>query len=256
MGGGLVAINGIERAGNLCKFLKPLGVVVDCPSAGLPPPVRRMLNKKIMCEIFHCCNDPKKNPRQPGEKFSSCVESVVGGADMFFGGKGRFKSEVTYLKGLEPWTRKDGSLIGPNSQRGWFPRGSSRPDVVAVNDTSKPPTIDNIEGIYEFKFPGDSWGDTQKDRYQQIAGKRNLEEISESTCKDSDNNGAKQATVLATASALDLARFNAQAAAVNDATLGIVGAVGGTAAARALLASVASAMRAAAAGLGGLAGAH
>ncbi|AIV86593.1 gp30 [Burkholderia pseudomallei] len=45
-----------------------------------------------------------------------------------------------------------------------------RPDVVIVNDPSKPPVQSNIKTVVEMKFPGDSYGPDQEDDYIEIAG--------------------------------------------------------------------------------------
>lgn len=45
-----------------------------------------------------------------------------------------------------------------------------RPDLVIVNDPSKPPTQDNIRQVVEIKFPPDHWSRDQKDDYAVIAG--------------------------------------------------------------------------------------
>lgn len=43
------------------------------------------------------------------------------------------------------------------------------PDVIITKDPSKPPTQDNIKKVVEVKFPGDTWGEGQKEAYEDIA---------------------------------------------------------------------------------------
>jgi type VI secretion system secreted protein VgrG len=50
------------------------------------------------------------------------------------------------------------------------PAGSKIPDVVLVNDPTKPPTQDNIRKIIEMKFPGDTPSRDQLRDYGVIAG--------------------------------------------------------------------------------------
>lgn len=47
-----------------------------------------------------------------------------------------------------------------------------RPDVVIVKDPTKPPTQDNIKQVVEMKFPGDPYGQGQREEYIRIAGDR------------------------------------------------------------------------------------
>lgn len=53
--------------------------------------------------------------------------------------------------------------------------GTLRPDIVVVNDPTRPPTPDNIKDIYEVKFPPDDWGATQFEDYQTITGREAIE---------------------------------------------------------------------------------
>lgn len=60
--------------------------------------------------------------------------------------------------------------------------GTRRPDIVVVKDPSKPPTRDNIKGIYEVKFPPDDWGPGQREAYKRIGGTEPIK-ISPEECK-------------------------------------------------------------------------
>jgi len=71
------------------------------------------------------------------------------------------------------------------------------PDVVVLKDAGKPITQDNIEKIYEIKFPGDRWGEGQREAYEKIAssdpdiGEQKVEELNvdECGCEEKDKNG-------------------------------------------------------------------
>jgi hypothetical protein len=221
MGGGLVAMEQLSHSGQLCGVLKSLGIVPNCPiDLG---PFQDKIDKKIMCEVFRCCQDPKRNPRADGAKFSSCVDDVFNSVDQFFGRKSRYKSEVSYKKDGAPWMY--GNSTTPRHPTGAFPRypsGSRRPDVVAVKNPSLPPIASNIQNIYEFKFTNaagvkDTWGNRQFDAYKELNNQKDPVEISEDTCNEDDPDG-KKSTVLATASATQLAKDNAAAMAVNQTT--------------------------------------
>jgi VRR-NUC domain len=45
-----------------------------------------------------------------------------------------------------------------------------RPDVVIVNDPTRPPTQDNIKQVVEIKFPPDTVSREQRRAYADIAG--------------------------------------------------------------------------------------
>ncbi|WP_454689798.1 VRR-NUC domain-containing protein [Achromobacter aloeverae] len=66
------------------------------------------------------------------------------------------------------------------SQRPPFKAGKGfvrRPDVVIVNDPTKPPTQDNIKQVVEIKFPPDKMDKRQEDAYAEIAGSRSKLEV-------------------------------------------------------------------------------
>lgn len=48
-----------------------------------------------------------------------------------------------------------------------------RPDVIIVNDPTKPPTQDNIKQVVEIKFPPDKMSPKQEKAYRDIAGSKN-----------------------------------------------------------------------------------
>lgn len=225
MGGGLIAMQQLKASGELCGVLKELGLVQKCPAEVLTPAQQRALDKMIMCEVYNCCRSPQSNPRVGNEQFSRCVDDVFRSVDSFSGWKSRYKAEVSFRDG-QP------IMFPPGGTRPWyptarfpkFPAGSKRPDIVAVSNPALAPLPGNIDAIYEFKFPGDKWGKDQRGAYNKIAGNsKNVVEISDDTCPDDDDDGNKRG-VLETASATQLAKDNARAAAVNRATAAAVAA--------------------------------
>lgn len=62
------------------------------------------------------------------------------------------------------------------------PKGSRIPDVVIVKNVNLPPTQDNIQQIYEIKFPPDDWTEGQKADYGLIAGDAPVDKIGPDDC--------------------------------------------------------------------------
>ncbi len=81
------------------------------------------------------------------------------------------------------WNDKHGNPL-PLPLDSWPPKGSRRPDVVVAKNPKEPPTPDNIENIYEFKFKGDSWKPGQQAGYDKIArpGGGQVKLVSAGTC--------------------------------------------------------------------------
>ncbi|PBQ13745.1 hypothetical protein CCL09_23290 [Pseudomonas congelans] len=69
-----------------------------------------------------------------------------------------------------------------------------RPDVVIVNDPTKPPTQDNIKQVVEIKFPPDKMDERQELAYIRIAGdETKLVEMGpgDCDCNQSEPNSSK-----------------------------------------------------------------
>ncbi|AVS76849.1 hypothetical protein C8246_12685 [Paracidovorax avenae] len=155
-----VALNSIKRSGQLCKAIGKLeGFDQVCGSQEFGDE----LDRRALCELFCCCLDSGRQ---------SCVAKVLKQADAFHGYKGYYKAEVPY-KDREPVM----SRRQPERATGSRPGGSRIPDVVVVKDPNLPPTLGNIQKVYEMKFPGDSFsnvigrdGMTQLEAYENIFG--------------------------------------------------------------------------------------
>ncbi|MCC4589589.1 VRR-NUC domain-containing protein [Xanthomonas campestris pv. cannae] len=155
-----VALNSIKRSGLLCKAIGKLeGFDQVCGSKEFSDE----LDRRALCELFCCCLNSGRQ---------RCVESVLKQADAFHGYKGYYKAEVPYKEREPVMSRRE-----PDRATGRRPGGSRIPDVVVVKDSDLPPTLDNIQKVYEMKFPGDSYSDaigpdgkTQLEAYKKLFG--------------------------------------------------------------------------------------
>ena len=120
----------------------------------------------------------------------------------------------------------DGSLItsrlNPDRATHAKPGGSRIPDVVVVNDPSKPPTIGNVRRVYEMKIGDDDFtnilgpdGKTQLDAFKKLFGgllyqdKSGYQALTDESCgckDDDDDNGGDGLLSRAKAHADELAR--------------------------------------------------
>lgn len=71
------------------------------------------------------------------------------------------------------------------------------PDIVITHDPKQPPVQSNIKQVVEIKFPGDRWGEGQKEAYKKIAGKDEfgkpkLTELSPNKCGCGDDNSQEE----------------------------------------------------------------
>jgi hypothetical protein len=73
-----------------------------------------------------------------------------------------------------------------------------RPDVVIVNDASRPPTQDNIFRVVEMKFGSDTFDAAQRSSYQRIAPGRVIE-LDAKTCECGDDQKTQEQVAFVTA---------------------------------------------------------
>ncbi|WP_460103846.1 VRR-NUC domain-containing protein, partial [Sessilibacter sp. MAH4] len=121
--------------------------------------------------------------------YQACVHGVFATADAALNYKSRYKSEVSFDMGMEtdsiprPLMHRD-----PNNpdctepSHNWMARIKEvdgykpgegyirRPDLTIVKNPAKPPSVDNIERVIEYKFRNDSRSADQDDDYKDIAG--------------------------------------------------------------------------------------
>lgn len=218
-----MALNKLKKSADLCQVMKPvIGGDYRCGSAGLT----EALDRKALCELFCCClnNDPHQ----------SCVQDVLFKVELLERNQGYFKPEVPSRNNEPVMSRND-----PGRATRSRPGGSRIPDVIVVNDPTRPPVLGNISKVYEMKFPGDDWspaigkdGMKQLEAYQAIfKDKLDKDALDENNC----NCGEKKREVLKAAQAWEL-RNNDMSAVIKALGLaglatgagGIVGGVLGT----------------------------
>ena len=204
-----IALNQLKKAGGLCKMVDNLkGFNEVCGSAGFDDEIDR----KALCELLCCC--AKNAPERP----SACVTAVLWDVEDRMQNGGYFKADAPY--------RTDGSLItsrlNPDRATHAKPGGSRIPDVVVVNDPSKPPTIGNVRRVYEMKIGDDDFtnilgpdGKTQLDAFKKLFGdllyqdKSGYQALTDESCgckDDDDDNGGDGLLSRAKAHADELAR--------------------------------------------------
>jgi len=219
-----VAMNMLIHSDDLCKVMGGVpGLGQQCGSNAFIDALDRL----ALCELFCCCEKAKEPKNQ------QCVASVLMMADGFTNFNGRYKAEVPFLNGKPVMSTRQ-----PARATKRRPAGSRIPDVVVVKDPTLPPTQDNIQKVYEMKFPGDSWsnetgpdGMTQQEAYQRLFGEKfEKEELTKKNCNCPDDDGEKKTKEEAKASVLGLAsrwRWEQEKAImvpVNELTAGVVGA--------------------------------
>lgn len=150
-------------------------------------------DKKVLCSAICKCKDAPGVGKDGRSLKQSCVSGRLKGLDALLEHKSPYKPEVNYDMTKEPpapimdsefetrahdwlpgWIKKYWHVPdGDGNTRPNFKAGKGyirRPDVVIVNDPSKPPTQDNIKQVVEIKFPPDTITKPQEDAYIHIAG--------------------------------------------------------------------------------------
>jgi hypothetical protein len=145
------------------------------------------LDRQMLCSAICKC-DAMPTIGAAGQNLKQqCVSGRLKAADALGGNQSPYKAEINYDMSREPPAPIMDSGIATKAHAylpGWiqkyWPGGLSRyepgignirrPDVVVVNDPSRPPTQDNIKSVVEIKFPGDTLSRGQRSAYAQIAG--------------------------------------------------------------------------------------
>lgn len=147
-------------------------------------------DKTVLCTAICKCKDAPSVGQDGRQLRQICVSNALKGVDKAMGHQSPYKPEVNYDMTKNPPAPIMDSTIDTKPHDwlpGWIgkywdtenPTGSEykagrglirRPDVVIVNDPSKPPTQDNIKQVVEMKFPPDELSQSQRDAYTKIAG--------------------------------------------------------------------------------------
>lgn len=154
------------------------------------------VDKKVLCSAICKCKDTPGTGKDGRSLKQSCVSGRLKELDGILEHRSQYKPEVNYDMTKQPpapimdsdvetkghdwlpgWIKKywdkpdeEGGQRPPFQAGGGMVR---RPDVVIVNDPTKPPTQDNIKQVVEIKFPPDKRDARQDAAYTQIAGDEN-----------------------------------------------------------------------------------
>jgi type VI secretion system secreted protein VgrG len=144
---------------------------------GLPPMAAGVDPEKlVICEAMCSCKDVRNGTNGTGPNRQNCVTTRLWNLDDAMKNQSTIKAEAPYDMSRRP-PAPIMSRNNPARTTRSRPAGSRIPDVVLVNDGSKPPTRDNIKKIIEIKFPGDPVDDNQMRAYERIAGKGKTVEL-------------------------------------------------------------------------------
>ncbi|WP_231752972.1 VRR-NUC domain-containing protein, partial [Burkholderia sp. TSV86] len=135
----------------------------------------------------------RTSPRRPDSNKSVSDEpGAIHDLDKDMDWMSPYKAEVNYNMDNTPPTpvMRSATPLEPHPylpgwlQKYWpggieeYPRGTMRrPDVVIVNDPSRPPTQDNIKNVVEIKFPPQKRDPEQEEDFRLIAGSREKLEV-------------------------------------------------------------------------------
>jgi type VI secretion system secreted protein VgrG len=146
--------------------------------------------KPILCDAMCSCKTARDVPNAgpgpakrgtTGRNRQQCVADRLWAYDRALSNQSTIKAEVPYDMSQAPpvpiMSRNDPTR--PTHSR---PAGSRIPDVVLVNDPTKPPTQNNIRKIIEMKFDGDPPDPAQLLTLQTIAGQSPVEVWTPATC--------------------------------------------------------------------------
>lgn len=147
-------------------------------------------DKKVLCSAMCQCDKMPDIAKDGKQLKQGCVSGRLKALDVLLAHRSPYKQEINYdMSKSPPAPIMDGGIatMGHSYLPGWirkywgtepehapsFKAGQGlirRPDVVIVNDPTKPPTQDNIKQIVEMKFPPDAISREQQAAYEIIAG--------------------------------------------------------------------------------------
>jgi hypothetical protein len=175
---GPLATGGMSREGTTTP------VNLDRPNAD-------QKDKQVLCSAICQCKSTPGIGKDGRSLKQACVSGRLKTLDGLLKHRSPYKPEVNYDMTRQPPTPIMDSA-NDAKPHDWLPgfikkhweadhgspylKGAGmvrRPDVVIVNDPTRPPTQDNIKQVVEIKFPPDKMDDPQREAYTQIAGSPN-----------------------------------------------------------------------------------
>lgn len=185
-----------SHAANLLKQCSPATIAstTGCsPVEQLQAKTFEQYDKQVLCAAMCCCNEHYTSTKD------GCTQEAFKKADALArkgGMPSRYQPQVSFSmipdqkglpepllqdKGTGTWSAtgvdRAGSHMNNKYPEGWnrrSPEGGDlrRPDIVVLKDPNKPPYGDNIEKVYDFKFPNDkNFDEATQEAYEEIAGK-------------------------------------------------------------------------------------
>ncbi|KEZ67459.1 MULTISPECIES: VRR-NUC domain-containing protein [Pseudomonas] len=172
----------------------------------LSKPELDFADKKVLCSAICKCKSTPGIGKDGRSLKQSCVSGQLKALDGILQHRSPYKPEVNYDMTRQPpapimdrnvetkghdwlpgWIKKWWDAPDDQgTQRGSFKAGRGlirRPDVVIVNDPTRPPTQDNIKQVVEIKFPPDKMNEAQRKAYTLISGDEDkLVELEPSHC--------------------------------------------------------------------------
>lgn len=174
-------------------------------------------DKNVLCSAICKCKSTPGIGKDGRSLKQSCVSGQLKALDGILKHRSPYKPEVNYDMTRQPpapimdrnvetkghdwlpgWIKKWWDAPDDQgSRRPPFTAGEGmvrRPDVVIVNDPTKPPTQDNIKQVVEIKFPPDKMDERQELAYIRIAGdETKLVEMGpgDCDCNQSEPNSSK-----------------------------------------------------------------
>ncbi|GAA6168525.1 hypothetical protein NBRC116591_23360 [Sessilibacter corallicola] len=156
-----------------------------------PTQKQAALDQSVICSVACCCNQYPNQGSADQNLYQACVHGVYATADAALNYKSRYKSEVSFDMGIEidgiprlfmhrdpnnpdytepshNWMARIKEVEGYQPGEGYI----RSPDLTVVKNPAKPPTVDNIEKVIEYKFKEDRRDIRQDEAYEEIAGGR------------------------------------------------------------------------------------
>lgn len=139
---------------------------------------------RVLCAVVCQCEAMPTIGASGRKLKQQCMSGRLKTADAISDHRSPYKAEVNYDMSRDPPAPIMDAIVITKAHAylpGWIRKywlddytpgvgNIRRPDVVIVNEPSRPPTQDNIKNIVEVKFPPDTVGPKQLDAYERIAG--------------------------------------------------------------------------------------
>ena len=168
-------------------------------------------DKDVLCMAICECKAVPDVGKNGQSLRQVCVSKMLNQRDRRLGSQSEYKAEVNYDMTKDPpapimdyevktmahawapgWIKKHWDEDPTHPM--WMPGEGMirRPDVVIVNDPTKPPTQDNIKQVVEIKFDNDKWGFGQENAYRTISGPGKLATLTPEDCSCNDPDRKKK----------------------------------------------------------------